>query len=118
MSYWSRDNTRDWINQIENRLEDFYYYLDRTAEWCQQNGVWEARKTLMCSLITCIWVASMRNEQISFTELCELVGVTIDSPVVDKIYNTCEQFQNIELEEILQILILKTTDPDKPYLEI
>lgn len=119
MNYWSRDNTKDWIHKVEGRIEDFDYYLQRTVEWCENNGVFEERKVLMCSLITCIWVASMRGEKITFQELVELVGMSnFDDKVADKVYDICTEFQNLDHEEVLQILISKSTDSDSSYIDI
>ena len=42
--YWSRDDTKEWIVQLENRIEDIDYYLNRTVEWCETNGVWDNEK--------------------------------------------------------------------------
>lgn len=108
---WSRDNTRDWINQIESRLEDMHYYLEKSMMWCEHNGIYENSRVLMCSLITCIWVASMRNEPISFREIVEIMGLTeFEDSNLDKIYGICNEFQILDHEEILSMLIDKTGD--------
>jgi len=119
MNPWTRDKTRDWINKVESRLDDFDYYIKRSTEWCENNGVFDTQKILMCNLITCIWVASMRNEQITFQELVELMGLSsTDDIQADKVYEVCEIFQNLDHEEILQILVTKTSDPDNPYITL
>jgi hypothetical protein len=111
MNYWSRENTKDWIHNVENRLEDFDYYLKRAVEWCENNGVWEDKRILMCCLVTCIWVSSMRDETVSFQEIVELVGLDgFEESLADKVYDTCKEFQHLEHEEILEILISKTQD--------
>ena len=83
---WTRNDTRDYIHRIESRLEDIDYYLKRTVEWCEHNGVWENKKVLICSLVTCIWVCSMRNECISFKEIVEIMGL--------------KDFEDLELDKI------------------
>lgn len=110
-SPWTRNDTKDFIHQIESRIEDIDYYLKRTVEWCEQNGVWENKRVLMCCLISCIWVSSMRQEEISFREIVEYVGLTeFEDTTLDKIYGICEEFRCLEHEEILQMLIDKTRD--------
>ena len=51
---WSRNDTRDWIIQIESRLEDMHYYLEKSMQWCENNSVYENTRVLMCCLVTCI----------------------------------------------------------------
>lgn len=106
MKPWTREDTRDFVNLIETRIEDIDYYLKRTVEWCENNGIWENKKVLMCSLITCIWVSSMRDEQISFKEIVEILGLEdfADSSL-DKIYDITKEFQNLDHEQLLTMLI-------------
>lgn len=54
MKYWSRDDTREWINQLEHRVDDIDYYLDRTLAWCDEYGVYDEKVVFMCSFLTCI----------------------------------------------------------------
>jgi hypothetical protein len=75
MKYWSRDDTKEWINQLEHRVDDIDYYLDRTLAWCDEYGVYDEKTVFMCSFLTCIWVSQVRGEPITFTELMEMLGV-------------------------------------------
>lgn len=110
---WTRDNTKDFIHRIESRIEDINYYLKQTSEWCEKNDIIENNKVLMCCLISCIWVSSMREETISFQEIVEYIGLDqfIGSDL-DKIYGICQEFRCLEHEEILQLLINKTKNFD------
>lgn len=103
---WARTDTRDFIHKVESRIEDIDYYLKRTVEWCEQNGIWENKRVLMCCLVTCIWVASMREEVISFQEIVEIVGLEdFENNTADKIYGITKEFQSLDHEEILTMLI-------------
>ena len=109
-SPWTRNDTKDFIHSVESRIEDMDYYLKRTVEWCENNGVFENKRVLMCCLISCIWVSSMREELISFQEIVEIVGLEeLEDSSLDKIYNVCQEFRNLEHEEILEMLINKTS---------
>jgi hypothetical protein len=33
---WSRDDTKEWVIQLEHRLEDIDYYLKKTVDWCEE----------------------------------------------------------------------------------
>ena len=39
MSYWSRNDTKEWITQLEHRIKDIDYYLERTVAWCEEYGI-------------------------------------------------------------------------------
>jgi len=109
-SPWTRNDTKDFIHSVESRIEDMDYYLKRTVEWCENNGVFENKRVLMCCLISCIWVSSMREELISFQEIVEIIGLEeFEDSSLDKIYNVCQEFRNLEHEEILEMLINKTS---------
>lgn len=111
MKPWTRENTRDFIHSVESRIEDIDYYLKRTVEWCEKNGVWENRKVLMCSLITCIWVSSMRDEPISFKEIVEILGLQeLEDSGMDKVYEITKEFQNLDHEQVLLLLMAKSGD--------
>ena len=108
---WTRDDTKDFIHRVETRIEDIDYYLKRTQEWCEHNGIFENKKVLICCLITCIWVSSMRQELITFQEILEYVGVKdLEDSGLDKIYNVCEEFRYMDHDEILNLLITKTNN--------
>lgn len=110
-SPWTRNDTKDFIHRVESRIEDLDYYLKRTVEWCENNGVFENKRILMCCLISCIWVSSMREEVISFKEIVEIVGLEeFEDSNLDKVYNICQEFRNLEHEEILEMLISKSAD--------
>jgi hypothetical protein len=50
MKYWSREDTKAWVAQLEDRIEDISHYIDKTLEWCE-----EKQKTPeFTSAITCI----------------------------------------------------------------
>jgi hypothetical protein len=53
----------------------------------------------------------MREEVISFKEIVEIVGLEeFEDSHLDKVYNICHEFRNLEHEEILSMLIDKTGD--------
>ena len=53
----------------------------------------------------------MRNETISFREIVEIMGLKeFEDSDIDKVYNICNEFQNLDHDEILTMLIDKTGD--------
>jgi hypothetical protein len=112
MKYWSRDDTKEWIIQLEHRIEDIDYYLDRTAEWCDEYGIDDNRVIFMCSFLTCIWVSQMRGEPITFTELMELLGVEEWDCDEDKIYELDEKFADLDHHELLERVASTCGDDD------
>jgi len=102
--YWSRNDTKEWISQVETRIEDMDYYLKRTVEWCEINGIYDDRKVFICNFLTCIWVSHMRNETISYKELLELLGLGELEGIEDKIYDLGPKFKDLDHEEMLSLL--------------
>jgi hypothetical protein len=101
---WTRDQTREWIAHLENRLEDIDYYLHRTVEWCEDHGVYNDQAVFACAVMTVIWVSYMRQEPLSKREVLEIVGVTDYYNAEDQEYNLSPQYQNFELEELLEVV--------------
>lgn len=106
MRYWSRENTRDWITQIENRLEDIHYYLNETIKYCEKHHILDNNDVLIMSIMTCLWVASMRNERMSLSELIEILN--LDIPITtDKIFDLGEALNDVDFEQMLAIVSKK-----------
>lgn len=99
-SMWSRIDTKEWLIQIENRLEDFEYYLKQAEEWCELHGVINDAQLFMCYTMTIVWVNYMRGEKLSKRELFEILG--FDQPEFsDDLYELGEEFQNLDHESLL-----------------
>ncbi len=101
---WTRDQTKEWISQLENRLEDIDYYLNQTVSWCEDRGVYNDQAVFACAVITVIWVSHMRHEPLSKREVLEIVGVIDYYNAEDMTYELGEEFQNYELEELLEMV--------------
>lgn len=110
MKYWSRDDTKEWINQLEHRIDDIDYYLDRTLSWCDEYGIDNHQTIFMCSFLTCVWVSQVRGEQITFLELMEMLGVTeweSNSNTEEKIYELDECYADLDHYELLERAVEK-----------
>ena len=99
---WTREQTQEWLIQLETRIEDIGYYLVRTAEWCERNGVWADNKVIACSIVTVIWVCNMRNERVSRREIFEILGCPGWEDMDDIGYSLNSELLNAELEDILE----------------
>lgn len=117
MKPWTRADTQEWITQLEHRLEDIDYYLKRTTDWCEEYGIDDDRLVFLCSFLTCIWVSSLRDEPISYTELMELLGVEEYEIEEDKIYELGEKFLDLDHNELLEraVEVFNNTDIDDDY---
>lgn len=103
--YWSREDTKEWIIQLEHRLEDIEYYLEKTAEWCEDYGIDDHKVVFMCSFLTCVWVSHMRGEPITFIELMELLGVDEWECDEDKIYELDDRWADLDHYDLLQNIV-------------
>lgn len=112
MKNWTRDDTREWIIQLEHRIEDIDYYLQKTAEWCDEYGIDDDRVVFMCNFLTCIWVSHMRDEPITYLELMEMLGVDEWESTEEKIYELDERWGELDHHEFLEQIVAKMERDD------
>jgi hypothetical protein len=105
MKYWTRDDTKEWITQLEHRIEDIDYYLNRTMEWCEDYGIDNSKVIFMCNFITCVWVSYMRNEPITFIELMEILGVENWEAGEEKIYELDNRWGELDHYDLLEQVV-------------
>jgi len=101
---WSRTDTQDWINQVTNRIEDIDYYLGRTVEYCEDNGIWDDIKVFSISFVVVVWVCHMREEEVTRQEILELLGMEHFNQAEDAVMNLGKHLADKDFEELLQIL--------------
>ena len=101
---WTRDQTKDWVSQLENRIEDIDYYLRNTIEWCEERGVYNDQAVFACSVMTVIWVSHMRQEPISKREVFEILGIKDWDQIADDIFELSPEFQNYDLNDLLEMV--------------
>lgn len=104
MYVWNRQSTRNWIAQLENRIEDIEYYLRRTVEWCEANEVYDDRTVFACTVMTAVWVSHMRDEPISKQELFEILGIKGWDTIDDAIYEFNKDYEMLDHEELLEMV--------------
>lgn len=102
--YWSRDSTKEWIHQVENRLDDVDYYLKRTVEWCENNGIWDKEKVFSLGFVTVLWVCHMRSEEVSRREIYEILGIDEWEESEDCVVILGNQLSGLDYEEMLGLV--------------
>ncbi len=102
--YWSREDTQHWIAQLENRIEDIDYYLNRTVEWCENNGIWENESVFTLSFVTVIWVCHMRQEEVSRREIYEMLGLNDWQDCEDHVMELGNILSNLDYEPMLELV--------------
>lgn len=105
MRYWSRDDTKEWVVQLEHRVKDLQFYLSRSVEWCEENEIYNERAVLMCSIVSLIWVSHLRNEPISIHEMFEILGIVNWEDANDAVFEFNPEYAAMELEELLRIIV-------------
>ena len=101
MTYWSRDNTKNWISQLENRVEDIDYYLKQTVEWCELHGIYDDKQVFVCAMMTVIWVSHMRGEPVSKREAFELLGIQDWEKIQDDEFQLGSEYTSYDLKDLL-----------------
>ena len=97
---WVREDTKNWLFQIQHRLEDFEYYLKQTETWCEYHGIFNDAQLFMCYTMTLIWVSYMRGEPLSKTEVFEMLGFD-EHEYSNDVYELGIEFQNLDHESLL-----------------
>ena len=115
MSYWSRNDTKEWIVQLEHRVQDMDYYLVKADEWCDEYGIDNNKLIFMCSFLTCVWVSNMRGEHITFNELMEILGVEEWNDDEEKYYELDECWGNLDFHEFLEKVVETYSEEDGDY---
>jgi hypothetical protein len=101
MNYWSREDTKAYVAQLEDRIEDIAHYVDRAAEWCEENYIDDDRVVFMCMFLTAIWVSQLRGEPISYVELMEMLGVKDIPEDEEKFYELDDMYADLTHKELL-----------------
>lgn len=102
MKYWSRDDTKHWVAQLENRLEDIDYYLGETVAWCESNDILRDDAVFACMLMTVLWVSTQRGEPLSKREAMELLNVEGWEQMEDEEFVLGPEYEDVELETLLE----------------
>lgn len=97
---WTREDTKNWLFQIQHRLSDFEYYLKETEDWCASRGIINDAQLFMCYTMTIVWVSFMRGEQLSKAEMFEILGFE-DFEFSNDLYELGIEFQNCDHESLL-----------------
>jgi hypothetical protein len=101
MNYWSREDTKAYVAQLEDRIEDIAHYVDRASEWCEENYIDDDRVVFMCMFLTAIWVSQLRGEPISYVELMEMLGVKDIPADEEKFYELDDMYADLTHKELL-----------------
>lgn len=107
MRYWGINDTRDWIVQVQMRLEDMDFYLKETIRYCETRGIIDNVQVLVLSIMTCIWVSTMRNEPISICEVADILGLDNLSNLADKTYTANDHLSLLDFEQMLDMIVDK-----------
>ena len=112
MKPWTRNDTKEWIIQLEHRVQDMDYYLDKASDWCDEYGIDNNNLIFMCSFLTCVWVSNMRGEHITFNELMEILGVEEWNDDEEKYYELDECWGNLDFHEFLEKVVETYSEED------
>jgi hypothetical protein len=105
MTPWTRDHTRQWIQQLESRVQDIEHYLYSTIEWCEQNGVYSQSQVFVCCVLTVAWVCQNRGESITKKELFEILGEDHWWQVSDQYFEINPAYSGYDLYDLLELAL-------------
>jgi hypothetical protein len=103
-SPWTRDDTRLWISHLENRIEDFNFYLNETIKYCEANSIINNQTVFTLSFLTVLWVSYMRQEPISRREIFEILAISEWEDLPDAPVELGKNLYNFELKDLLDVV--------------
>ena len=77
-----------------------------------KNGIDDDRVSFMCMFLTCIWVSQLRDEDITYVELMEMLGIEDLAPGAEKFYELDNKYLNLTHIELLEEAVTHF-DPDE-----
>jgi len=101
---WSRWDTKLWINQLENRIEDIDYYLNQTVEYCEANNIINNESVFTLSFLTVLWVSYMREEPISRREIFEILNIQNWEDLPDSPVELGKKLADFDLQDLLNLV--------------
>jgi hypothetical protein len=106
MKQWAMSDTQNWISQVELRIEDMHYYLKKATEWCEDNNITDDITVFSCVVMTVVWVAYMRGEEVSKAEVFELLNLPCPTDH-SLIYTLNDEYKDLSHAELLEEIALK-----------
>lgn len=102
--HWSRWDTKLWVNQLENRIEDIDYYLNQTVNYCEANNIINNETVFTLSFLTVLWVSYMREEPISRREIFEILCIKDWEDLPDAPVELGAKLSDFDLKELLDVV--------------
>ena len=112
MNYWSREDTKAWVAQLEDRIEDIAHYVEKTMEWCEEYYIEDSKTIFMCCFLTAIWVSQLRDEPITYLELMEMLGIKDYSDTEEKYYELDNRYVGLTHRELLEEAVRTMNNSD------
>jgi len=102
--HWSIYDTKLWINQLENRIEDIDYYLNQTIKYCEDNDIINNETVFTLSFLTVLWVSYMREEPISRREIFEILCIKDWEDLPDSPVELGAKLADFDLQDLLNLV--------------
>lgn len=102
--HWSMWDTKLWVNQLENRIEDIDYYLNQTVQYCEANNIINNETVFTLSFLTVLWVSYMREEPISRREIFEILCIKDWEDLPDAPVELGAKLADFDLKELLDVV--------------
>lgn len=101
---WNIYDTKLWINQLENRIEDIDHYLNHTVKYCEDNDIINNETVFTLCFLTVLWVSYMREEPISRREIFEILSIKDWEDLPDSPVELGAKLGDFDLQDILDVV--------------
>jgi len=96
--------TRRYLDQIGARVRSYHNAMTRAKEFVLENAIYDQSVIMNCIIMSLLWVAAVRNEELSEDELFTYLNLEADL-AEDKVIALAEPMKEWSLEEVLDYVV-------------
>ena len=97
-------DTKRYLDHIGSRITTYFNSMNRAKEFVLTNGIYDQELIMNCIVMSLLWVASVRGEELSEDELFMFLGLETNL-AEQKVININPDMKDWGLEEVLEYVI-------------
>ena len=96
--------TKRYLEQIGARVKSYHNAMTRAKEYVLENAIYDQSVIMNCIIMSLLWVAAVRNEELSEDELFTFLNLEPDL-AEDKTLKLADPMRDWSLEEVLDYVV-------------
>lgn len=94
-------STKQYLTQLSERAQDYHDALEFARDFVLDNRVTENRSVIDCLLMSILWCASKRDDELTEEDVCTFLNVDADVSKGDISVELVPEMKGWSLEEVL-----------------